>query len=704
MNMEQKLYKLIEKNETEEAIAILQLPDLKLQSYDCQEDDGGTGKGCTNWSMLQWACYHGNEQIVQKLLQYLHKEYDKERDQDASQSSSLLHSSNLTPMHIAAQKNHLSICWLLLTHSIPDFKSMNQIKDDDDIPNIISFILHQVDKQGNTPLHTAASNGHEKLVKWFLDVGSNRRIKNAYNFTPLDVASNKHCRTLLRCQHDDSIDNVKQEMIDSNNSFSLHNAEKVKLILQKYLGFKTKLMALVSSNNGIRSTNDIGDTAAMSDSINNAANNTTNFTTTTDMYDSTNNILDLNQIQDLIDDATEFGLTRDMIDKSLLHLKWLKVKRDIWIHIQDVKDNAPIITPTKYSFVNDLKQIIHDVQYCDDVNISDINNGDDNAGNGQNENEKVSNTTSASIKIADDNNENTQQQEQQKTPQPTQQPLSSPPFLSLLPEAIRNVIETGLALCDQSTAEFNLHKACQECKKISCTIEMDNYDDSDGDDDTNTNASANRKTSSTFTTIMMDILQKTIHNAKNVNANTTLIEEGELLHSRILSEQSLLEAKNSTPKNIKLPPPAETPMTSKQAKLYWVDVVDIGYIQETEGYPLPPLLSEGDDGVDTTKNATSSNSTSNPDKVGDYIWIKSESLQSLEASLMKIEQRISNATSFGANSELIESCQMLLKEKRDNDLKALIEKDQVDRVVALAVTEKAAKKLLKKKKKKGSNK
>ena len=591
-------------------------------------------------------------------------------------------------MHIAAQKNHLSICWLLLTQNVPDFKNMNQIKDCDVILNQISPILQQVDKWGNTPLHTAASNGHKKLVKWFLDVGSDRRIKNIYNFTPLDVASNNDCRKLLHCQYDHIP--AKSDSNSNSHSFS-HNAEKVKLFLQKYLDFRTKLMTLISSNNNIESVNDIGDTVT-----------DTNITNTTTTYDSPYSISDLNGIQDLIENATDFGLTRDVIDKSLQHLKWLKVKRKMWEHIQDVKDNAPIITSTKYSFVNDLKRMIHDVWCCDNGFISDMHIGDADDGNDQIGSQLVSKTTCVSAKICDDNKD-TLQQQQQTAQLPTQQVL--PPCPPLLTIDIEKIIKIGLSLCDQSTAEFNLHKACQECQKLSFATVITEHDDNDVSNDTNINAGSNRRASSTSTNIMVDLLQKTIYNAKKVNADNKLIEECELLYSRILSERSLLEARNSIPRDIKLPPPAETPMTSKQAKLYWVDVIDIGYIKETEGYPLPPSLSEGHNSDDINKTAISSDSNSNLDKVGDYIWIKSKSLQLLEEALIKTEQCIKDAISFGANNELIESCQKLLKEKRDNDLKVLLEKDQVDRLAALTTTEKAAKKLLKKKKKKkGSSK
>ena len=67
MDVEQQLYEFIEKNDTQNAMAILQLPSLKLRSSygdNCQtHGDDGVGKTSTNWSMLQWGCFHGNEQV-----------------------------------------------------------------------------------------------------------------------------------------------------------------------------------------------------------------------------------------------------------------------------------------------------------------------------------------------------------------------------------------------------------------------------------------------------------------------------------------------------------------------------------------------------------------------------------------------------------------------------------------------------------------
>ena len=116
-------------------------------------------------------------------------------------------------MHIAAQRNHLSICWLLLLPQdeldIAGNTQRRKRVDNEDAKNILT-ILDQVDKWGNTPLHTAAANGHDKLVKWFLTIGADRKTKNMFCLTPFDVASDNVCRSLLRES------NFKQKRVFSN--------------------------------------------------------------------------------------------------------------------------------------------------------------------------------------------------------------------------------------------------------------------------------------------------------------------------------------------------------------------------------------------------------------------------------------------------------------------------------------------------------
>jgi hypothetical protein len=122
---------------------------------------------------------------------------------------------------------------------------------------------------------------------------------------------------------------------------------------------------------------------------------------------------------------------------------------------------------------------------------------------------------------------------------------------------------------------------------------------------------------------------------------------------------------------VKLPIPD---MTAKEATSYWEPRKDIGYLDENDGcYPLPH-----------SENG--------------YVWFKSECLQSLESYLELLNEKIQNASQFGVNSKLLDSAKDAQTDKQ-NELKLLLEKNESDRLAAIAIAEKLAKKQKKKKKK-----
>eukprot|EP00957_Ditylum_brightwellii_P111131 8473784-Ditylum_brightwellii.AAC.1 len=59
-------------------------------------------------------------------------------ERDGSCPKMSLHITLSTPLHCAAARGHLTVCWLLL---------------------LSSFSIDDVDNLGNTPLHRAASSG-----------------------------------------------------------------------------------------------------------------------------------------------------------------------------------------------------------------------------------------------------------------------------------------------------------------------------------------------------------------------------------------------------------------------------------------------------------------------------------------------------------------------------------------------------------------
>jgi hypothetical protein len=183
------------------------------------------------------------------------------------------------------------------------------------------------------------------------------------------------------------------------------------------------------------------------------------------------------------------------------------------------------------------------------------------------------------------------------------------------------------------------------------------------------------------------------NDSKGLACDTNLLIECENIHSKLSSELNLFSIMNHMP-TIRLPVES---MTSKQAKEYWCEE-DIGHIEQTEEYPLPPSLATG-----TTTTGTivpSSNS-----EVGDYIWIKSASLQSLENAVEDLESKLDDAMNFKNNDDddaLILDGKMILETKKD-EIRQLKMKDEVDKAAAIAIAQKAAKKLLKQKKSKKKN-
>ena len=444
-------------------------------------------------------------------------------------------------MHIAVQKNHLNLCWLLLGASLQPPQILDEVTVDHfDNVNVafVLTLLDRVDQWGNTSLHTSAANGYNLLVQWHLKIGANYTSKNKFNLTPLDVASNGCCRNLLtrflKGKEDPTLSRSERE-------------DAVKTMLTKYSEYKSKLKDLINSK----------------------------------LCDISNRY-DLNQIHQLIDDSSVFGMTKEITQLATHRLEWLKARRNILFQVDEVKLNAPIITVTNYEYVNEL-------------------------------NETIEKTTMKESEIG------------------------------LIPEELLNIIQDALSLCDRSNAEFNLNKAYCLCDQIPC---------------------ANKSHEA-----MMSILDACITKAKKLKSDNALIENGMKTLARMNSELALTEAKDSLPKP-RLPVDG---MTSKQLKSYWSEE-DFGHVKETEGFPLPP---PGD---------------------GAYIWVKSKALQSLEEALGNLEECLREAESCDGNNDLIDASRSILKEKKTLDLKALLEKDENDRVAAIAVVEKAAKKSMKKKK------
>ena len=66
---QQKLYQCIKENRTEEAMETFALPSLGINDekikfiVNKKTYSGAVGCDTKYWSMMQWACYHGNEKV-----------------------------------------------------------------------------------------------------------------------------------------------------------------------------------------------------------------------------------------------------------------------------------------------------------------------------------------------------------------------------------------------------------------------------------------------------------------------------------------------------------------------------------------------------------------------------------------------------------------------------------------------------------------
>lgn len=158
-----------------------------------------------------------------------------------------------------------------------------------------------------------------------------------------------------------------------------------------------------------------------------------------------------------------------------------------------------------------------------------------------------------------------------------------------------------------------------------------------------------------------------IQKGQALQASNELLNTATLRLKRLECELEIYRSLSAIPV-VKLPidnPPPD----------YWGED-DLGKIQETEEYPLPPASNNGE-----------------------YIWEHSQSFIKLSTSIDRLRECTSNAESLGANPSLIKeaSAKLIQIEK---EMKLLDVKDAEDKRIAIENAVKLAKKLKKGKKSK----
>jgi hypothetical protein len=158
-----------------------------------------------------------------------------------------------------------------------------------------------------------------------------------------------------------------------------------------------------------------------------------------------------------------------------------------------------------------------------------------------------------------------------------------------------------------------------------------------------------------------------IQKGQSLQASNELISSATFRLKRLECELEIYRSLVAIP-TVKLP--IENPPIG-----YWTED-DLGKIQETEEFPLPPVSNNGE-----------------------YIWEHSQSFLKLSQAIDRLRECTSNAESLQANPTLIKEAAIKLTQL-EKEMKLLDVKDAEDKRIAIENAVKAAKKLKKGKKSK----
>ena len=146
------LYSAVQKNDTDKSMEFLEMEVPVDFLPEASEENNN--KPCT-WTMLHWAAFHGNVALTSALL-----ENDANADYKEAKMSAKLRAQAgraetapfavcmNTPLHLAATKGHLRVCWTLLQ---------------------ASYSVDDLDNVGNTPLHLAAAHKNKAVLNCLIE-------------------------------------------------------------------------------------------------------------------------------------------------------------------------------------------------------------------------------------------------------------------------------------------------------------------------------------------------------------------------------------------------------------------------------------------------------------------------------------------------------------------------------------------------------
>lgn len=305
----EELYLSVESNNTNRTLHILS-EDGDMCDYEFK---------LSNWSMMHWASYHGNEKVVDALLSSnAHASYKTRKlrsmkktnngrpltpvSSSSSSSESIQVFYSGTPLHRAAQRGHLSVSWLLL---------------------LFSYSPDDVDEIGNSPLHLASANGHDKIVSCFINHGANVWIPNQFQMRPIDVASTSSCRKIL------NLAMAEREIMNCyEDEHVLERREKMRRKnVENYTMCQDNIMEFIE---GHKSANRVAS--------------------------------HIQELQVAIDKACEMGVVTETIELGVRRKKWLELEQKLIKDINKVREMSPILTSELFQYVEILQVTLKGIE------------------------------------------------------------------------------------------------------------------------------------------------------------------------------------------------------------------------------------------------------------------------------------------------------------------------------------------------------
>ena len=141
---------------------------------------------------LHWAARYGQKQIVELLINRGAKVNAKDN-------------SGSTPLDRATQGSHTAIADLLRTqgaNTSQDLKGIINAATNGDLASVQAYLdagvnINARDSNGWTPLHWAASEDYDQIVKLLIDNGAKINVKDDLGDTPLDFADIETSKLLI---------------------------------------------------------------------------------------------------------------------------------------------------------------------------------------------------------------------------------------------------------------------------------------------------------------------------------------------------------------------------------------------------------------------------------------------------------------------------------------------------------------------------